>query len=134
VNLLFGRVGSVGLFGFAIECRTVKPTWAGYYTKDRTYVLGEVVVHQAHVWMARSLAMEPPAGPAWERTGDWIHLGKQENCKIDHYYHPEGIQVPLPSGEMSDTTYVCADCWKNCNFAAAFMPDEHRYLISELPG
>lgn len=111
----------------------MKPTWRGYFASGTTYLIGDVVVYQRHVFMARALAMEPPALRVWEREGDWIYLGVQENCKIDHYYFPEGIQIPLPSGAMSETTYICSDCWKNHNFAAAFMADEHAYLISELP-
>lgn len=110
---------------------SLRPTWAGYYDESRFYVGGEVVVMRNRVYMAK----EPSLGELGEiGQTKWAYLGWQENCKIDHYYHPEAIQFPLPSGDMSESTYVCSDCWKNCNYAAAFMGSEHSYLISELPG
>lgn len=110
----------------------MRPRWCGYWDQKATYGPGDVIVRLGGVYMAKEIVI---SGAVWDAAGSasWVWLGKQENCKIDHYYYPEGIAFPLPSGDLSETTYVCSDCWKNNNFAAAFMPDEHAYMIQELP-
>lgn len=105
-----------------------RPQWAGYYDRTRTYIPGEVVVIGNRVYMAKSRSLGNLD------VGEWVYIGHQENVKVDHYYHPEAVQFPLPSGGLSESTYVCSDCWKNSNYAAAFLGSEHAYLIEELPG
>lgn len=114
----------------------MRPQWCGYYSMENAYAPGDVVVYRSIAYMAKKIILSGHNSmDSWVvQDGDyWVYLGRQENAKIDHFYFPEAIKFPLPDGNMSDPTYICADCWKNHNFAAAFMAEEHRYMIDELP-
>lgn len=112
-----------------------KMVWAGYWTPTKRYEIGQTVVYESWAYIAKECTSARPTG---ESMGNgWVCIGRFEQHAIDHPWDPEDAAFPIKTkdqtGELSEVTSLCRECWTTGNFRATFFAKEHEYVIQEFP-